>query len=220
MRFFENMPDDLLKEIFSHLSILETMKLGLVDKRFRKLTLAMISKLPQAEKDKLSMELITDIALIQGKQHVATAFNKPLPNISDDMFIKIKTSLALGADVNTTNLSVYGKEDTWLCTESSLLHGAILIGNPMLAKILIKKGANIDQKNRFGHTPLHYTVFYKNPTIAQILLDHKADRDISDSDNKTASQYARERGLLDFAAALETNSGWEALINTTMPSLR
>lgn len=47
-----------------------------------------------------------------------------------------------------------------------------------LAKLIINKGANVNQKNIYGYTPLAFACRFKNKNLVEILVANKADPDI------------------------------------------
>lgn len=65
----------------------------------------------------------------------------------------------------------------------------------------IANGIYIDEKDKFGRTPLYLSALMGYTNIVQLLLDHGADKTIkSDTSNKTASEVARSiiiRNLID-----------------------
>ena len=76
--------------------------------------------------------------------------------------------LSLGADVNVKDVAGY----------TPLHHCAQMYSNDVtlaLAQILLKAGANVDAKNRFGDTPLMYATMASKFEVIQVLLDHGAD---------------------------------------------
>src|SRR4051812_35336483 len=66
----------------------------------------------------------------------------------------------------------------------------------------IKKGADVNQKDDFGTTPLHNAISEKNVDIVTVLLENGADVTPQDADGGTALHYAIEYNLLDVAEAL------------------
>lgn len=55
-----------------------------------------------------------------------------------------------------------------------LLHDATRDGDMRKAKDLLKKGANVDQENEQGLTPLHWSALNGRTDMAELLLDHGA----------------------------------------------
>lgn len=54
------------------------------------------------------------------------------------------------------------------------------------AKYLIAKGADVNHKNKYGWTPLHYAVTFYRKEIAELLLSHQADINAKNQDGDTA----------------------------------
>jgi ankyrin repeat protein len=63
----------------------------------------------------------------------------------------------------------------------------------------IAKGADLNEKNKFGATPLHSAIANKSLEVIPLLLEHGADVTTQDSDGKTALHYAIEHNLPDVA---------------------
>ncbi len=56
-----------------------------------------------------------------------------------------------------------------------LLHIACKNGNTEVVKLLLEHGANVNQQNENGQTPLRTACIYANSDVVQILLKHGAD---------------------------------------------
>jgi ankyrin repeat protein len=82
------------------------------------------------------------------------------------------------------------------------LHGYAVANRAAELKEAIQTGRNINEQDRFGATPLHSAIAYKNREAIHVLLDHGADVTIQDNDGSTPLHYAIEHGLLDVAEAL------------------
>jgi ankyrin repeat protein len=67
---------------------------------------------------------------------------------------------------------------------------------------LLAQGVNVNTKDEFGYTALHYAISRKNKTIAMILLEHGADVTIQDDDGATPLDYAAEYNLYVVAEAI------------------
>lgn len=75
-----------------------------------------------------------------------------------------------------------------------------------MIKILLKKGASIDIRNRLGYTPLHIAVQMQNKEVVEYLLDKKehqsADPNIYSKDGRRPLDIACEKGLLSIVELL------------------
>ncbi|WP_363550366.1 ankyrin repeat domain-containing protein [Caldifermentibacillus hisashii] len=69
---------------------------------------------------------------------------------------------------NDVNEEVHGQ---------SLLFWAVHLGNLEFAKVLIKKGASVNQKDSLGRTPLSISAFFGFTEIAKLLLENNAQID-------------------------------------------
>ena len=102
---------------------------------------------------------------------------------------------------------------------NSLLHDAARQCDSPLVSILLERSHEIDGRDKFGRTPLHYAVIKKDITnleerrrktawrvdVVKLLLDDGADRRIKDAMGMTAMDYAKEEadGGLDLASLLK-----------------
>jgi len=84
----------------------------------------------------------------------------------------VKQHLAAGADVDV--------KGGWL--GGTPLHYAVGEGRNEIAKLLIAKGADVNAKDIYGTTPLHYA---NTKEIAQPLIAEGADVNAKDDDGKT-----------------------------------
>jgi ankyrin repeat protein len=59
-----------------------------------------------------------------------------------------------------------------------------------LVKLLLKRGANVNEKDKYNLTPLHLASYYKRLKIVQVLLDHGASTDLENDHGDTPFQIA------------------------------
>lgn len=57
-------------------------------------------------------------------------------------------------------------------------------------KQLLETGIDVNQKNKFGFTALHYAISRKHQDMSLFLLEQGADPSIQDNDGNTALHYA------------------------------
>lgn len=74
-----------------------------------------------------------------------------------------------------------------------------------LAEILINNGANINDKDRNGHTALHYCMYYKNDKLMEFLVNNGADMDVQDNNGNTPLQLSIMRKYDNFSKFLISN---------------
>jgi hypothetical protein len=78
----------------------------------------------------------------------------------------------------------------------TLLHLAAFLKFPELAEFLVRRGIDVDMRDRNGYTPLHFAAFVKSAECAQVLLQAGADEDIVNVLGKTPAELAPP-GFLD-----------------------
>lgn len=71
-------------------------------------------------------------------------------------------------------------------------HYAMEAGNVVLVKGLLDKGANVNQRDRFGMTPLHVAAKHRDKDLVELLLERGADRSLVDNTNSTAFEVAQD----------------------------
>ncbi|KAM8945676.1 protein phosphatase 1 regulatory subunit 27 [Pelodytes ibericus] len=78
--------------------------------------------------------------------------------------------------------------DTIYLSGMAALHEAVLSGNLDCVKLLIKYGADIEQRDENGWTPLHMACSDGHPHIARYLLSLGACQDVVNSEGETPSE--------------------------------
>ncbi|XP_073537331.1 protein phosphatase 1 regulatory subunit 27 [Phyllobates terribilis] len=74
--------------------------------------------------------------------------------------------------------------DTIYLTGMGALHEAVLSGNLECVKLLVKYGADIEQRDENGWTPLHMACSDAHPHIARYLLSLGAEKDVVNSEGE------------------------------------
>lgn len=106
-----------------------------------------------------------------------------------------------GAEVNTrTGIYIDGPGDI------TPLHEAM--GQPVLAKALLDRGANPDARTTDGDTPLHWAVRDKDIACVQLLIAAKADLHVRNESGRTALSWASSR--LNLKASVEKDNQLDA----------
>ncbi|MBV8631926.1 MAG: ankyrin repeat domain-containing protein [Silvibacterium sp.] len=83
------------------------------------------------------------------------------------------------------------------------LHACIALGNSVeVARLLIEAGANVNATAAGGYAPLHIAASNGNRDMVVLLLENGADRTARCDQDKTAADYARERGHAEVVALL------------------
>lgn len=74
--------------------------------------------------------------------------------------------------------------------ETTLLHFAAVNGYVDIVKVLLEKGADVNAKNNYRHTPLHSAVINGNVNVVNALLGEKADVKAVDKNGDTPLHFA------------------------------
>lgn len=61
-----------------------------------------------------------------------------------------------------------------------------------IVELLLKKGALVNIKNKFGQTAFHYATASGNTELSKRLFDKNANDEIEDNNGQTPKQFARE----------------------------
>ncbi len=75
-------------------------------------------------------------------------------------------------------------------------------GNVEIAAMLLEKGADINLRDRYGSTPLHYALYQKKKELAKFLIEQGADINAVTSTNATPLHYATEKYLPEIMGLL------------------
>lgn len=208
LNFFQKQPEEIKKEIFQYLSRLEQINiLSRVCPDWNKVIKKQTSLISDEQKHKYARESIQIISDMQEED----SCNRNSREHFQRYIEKIKELLADGLDPNATNESFppYNNKPQ---TRTSLLQGAVIVNSSVLAKMLLKKGANINYQNRIGLTPLHFAACYGNAEMAKLFIDHHANTSLVANDNRTAADWADMYGYDLLAYAIRNNKDWYALI--------
>jgi hypothetical protein len=101
-------------------------------------------------------------------------------NPKKDDFIFVKTLITMGANVKHCT----GPGQTYLHDISLFTRNdQNVIYTAQLVQLFIKNGADVNQKDNEGNTPLHWAVKFGSPQIVKILLDNKAQLDLKNNNN-------------------------------------
>ncbi len=84
------------------------------------------------------------------------------------------------------------------------LHYAAKKGNAEMARTLVRKGANVNDKDKKGFTPLHYACSKGDSDTVKILLEFGGDVNAKTGNNKTPLSFARSSGNREIIQMLES----------------
>ena len=99
------------------------------------------------------------------------------------------------------------------------LHGCV---NVAMNALLLKYRANVNARNRFGHTALSMAIWpYKQPDVVKILLEHKADPNAITCTDHTPLHYAtgfsRDPVIVNLLLQSGANPNVSTLYSKTTP---
>ena len=171
-----------------------------------------------SEQDKLGQSPL-HLALLQNKEEI---FDYLLEKGADvnvggaKGVLKNQTALYLavtrGRDDLAQKLLERGANPNIIDSEGGTVLSEACIGapvDPAIIKMLIEKGASVNQKETNGATPLIYiaankqTAADKRQAVAKMLLDAGADKKVKDRDGKTAFDWAKSVGNTDVMEILK-----------------
>ena len=87
-------------------------------------------------------------------------------------------------------------------TGASVLHYAVMRGNPEILQYLLGKGVDVNSRTRNGTTPLHTAVLYNRYEVAEMLLKKGADVEAKSSSGATPLAIATAARNRDIAELL------------------
>jgi ankyrin repeat protein len=67
----------------------------------------------------------------------------------------------------------------------------------------LKHGADVNARDKYGSTPLHWATYYGHVEVVRLLLELGADPTVRNNDGKSPLDVARERGQDDVARIIE-----------------
>lgn len=108
----------------------------------------------------------------------------------------VKQHIAAGTDLNQKDPNPNGAKATALGIAAALGHTEVAIA-------LIEGGANVDQRDKDGSSPLHSAAFLCYPKIVQALLDKGANKNARNNSGSTALEsvelpWAVAKGIYEF----------------------
>jgi ankyrin repeat protein len=117
---------------------------------------------------------IIDLLIAKGAHKTEGQEPKKIPTISQDEFLQnLKKAVAEGQDINQGDAG--GRTP---------LHEASILGYEDSVKFLLVKGANPRVADKMGFTALHFAVMHSHLEVAKVLIEHGADVNAKDNENK------------------------------------
>jgi len=115
-------------------------------------------------------------------------FNAIMASAEQDRVECIKTLHRYGIDVNQKT-----DPDNKILSSATPLHIATYYDRVNAVKTLLQLGANPNETNDQGQTPLHLAVIQGNVTLIKILRNHGTDLSLADLSGNVAMAYCRDR---------------------------
>ena len=109
---------------------------------------------------------------------------------------KVKSSLKGEVDLKGTMLSVCSSQSEDFETQLDLI------------KMLLKKGANVNEKDKNGVSPLHRAVRFRSPKVVEFLIKKGADIDYADKRNASTPLH---KAVVNSGAPSTKGKGKEAI---------
>lgn len=130
------------------------------------------------------------------------------------------TSLSMDAEACDVSFAMAAQTETILQYKLPALHDAVSRDDTHAALELLRQGANVNERDGEGETPLHHAVLSPNETVVRLLLEHGADIHARGDHGGSILQSAAWLGsvetvqlLLDHGAAADPQHAQEALRN-------
>ncbi|MGM0851444.1 MAG: ankyrin repeat domain-containing protein [Bacillota bacterium] len=111
----------------------------------------------------------------------------------------VELLLNFGADIN----SISNSKVSYIPSNTALHAGIAGKASKELLEFLLKQGANVNQPDSSGHTPLHIAAFDGSEEIVSLLLAHGDGQEIHSGNDRTPLEIAKERGNKEFIKAHE-----------------
>jgi uncharacterized protein len=111
----------------------------------------------------------------------------------------VELLLNFGADIN----SISNSKVSYIPSNTALHAGIAGKASKELVEFLLKQGANVNQPDSSGHTPLHIAAFDGSEEIVSLLLAHGEGQELPSGNERTPLEIAKERNNKEFLKAHE-----------------
>mgnify|MGYP000235762533 FL=1 len=94
------------------------------------------------------------------------------------------------------------------CGLAGPIHDAIMNENIDEVQLQLAAGADVNEENSIGYTPLHYAAGVGRIDIVELLIEHGANINATDSSNKGATplDYAHWKGQMEVVEVLKAHN--------------
>lgn len=89
-------------------------------------------------------------------------------------------------------------------TGASVLHYAVMRGNPEILQLLLGRGVDVNSRTKNGTTPLHTAVLYNRYEVAELLINRGADVDAKSASGATPLALASAAKRREIAELLRS----------------
>ena len=117
---------------------------------------------------------------------------------------KVTTMLQVNPRLVRAKFTSGGPVDGW-----PLLMIAASQGDEAMAELLLRSGAEVNDKNNSSEVALHYAASHGHKEIVQLLIDHKADVNVKNDADATPLAAATSAGKPDIIALLKQHGAKE-----------
>lgn len=107
----------------------------------------------------------------------------------------VNVLIAAGADIHAAARNPF---------KVQAIHAAVASKNLDIVRAVLGAGADPNAAQQQGFRPMHESGSSGNRALAELLMQHGGDPALKNDEGKTAADYARAKGHIDFATWLES----------------